>query len=78
MKISNQNIVKREYKRPAIEEVVIDLSITLSSPSTGGEGPIDPDDPDFPDNVGDVQSINYGSESYKQVENPFGGSRPAY
>lgn len=75
MKKSYQHIIKKSYTTPKIEEVEIDVAISLNEMSTkppgepgGGEIEIPPahtsTSPKYP--------TEYRSES------PFGGSRPVY
>lgn len=79
MKKSYQHIIKKSYTTPKIEEVEIDVAISLESPTTGGEGDKDEDDDEFPDNYSGAQSINYGSKTYQSPSSPFGDtSEPRY
>ncbi|ASB49945.1 hypothetical protein [Alkalitalea saponilacus] len=76
MKRTNQYIIKRPYHKPAIEEVVIDMSISLNSP-TDGEGEFDPLSTTSSEETSKNQP-DYGSHQYREASNPFGGDRPQY
>lgn len=80
MKLTSQYNIKKTYRKPAIEEVELDVAITLSG-ITICEGECDELPPDFVDNSFEMEkaskSPDYGSLNYKQAENPFGSS-PKY
>ncbi|WP_132434137.1 hypothetical protein [Natronoflexus pectinivorans] len=76
MNRTNLNITKRPYHKPAIEEVVIDMSISLNSP-TDGEDEFDPLSTSDLDESSKSQP-DYGSHQYREASNPFGGDRPQY
>lgn len=74
MKHIYSHIIKKEYQKPTIEEILIDreMSLVMYSPPPeepgGGEEPLP---------VGNAStSIDYGTNY--QAEAPFGGSKPAY
>ena len=76
MKITSQHNIKKNYRKPAIEEVELDVAITLTG-ITLGEG----EQPDLPFGTPDTQgtkSPDYGSLNFKQAESPFGGKTPSY
>ncbi|WP_026475132.1 hypothetical protein [Alkaliflexus imshenetskii] len=79
MKITSLYNIKKTYRKPAIEEVELDVAITLTG-ITICEGECD-ELPDFTDNSSEMEkatkSPDYGSLNYKQAENPFGNS-PKY
>jgi hypothetical protein len=72
MKHNYQNIIKKTYAKPVIEEVMIDVAISLQSP-TGDPGEDDPiEDPPPLAPLAPKYSTEYKSES------PFGGAEPRY
>lgn len=76
MKLTSQYNIKKNYRKPAIEEVELDVAISLNNP-TPGEG----EHPDLPDDFTSPQatkSPDYGSLNFKQAESPFGGKTPSY
>lgn len=87
MKKSYQHIIKKSYTTPKIEEVEIDVAISLSEISTpipedpdeegggGGGGGIGEGPP-----VADGQDISTAPKYHTEYrsESPFGGSRPVY
>lgn len=82
MKKSILHITKKYYTTPKIEEVEIDREMSLLMVTTPPVEP-DPEDPEepLPEGVGgnSVQSIDYGSQTYKSSSSPFGDtSRPQY
>lgn len=82
MKKSYQHIIKKSYTTPKIEEVEIDVAISLNQPSMGAP-PVDPDDEEGggTENPGDVPNPTSTSPKYPteyRSESPFGGSRPVY
>lgn len=78
MKNSIQHITKKYYTTPKIEEVEIDVAISLNDLSTNppgepGEGGIvNPDDVPATTSTAPKYPTEYRSES------PFGGSTPIY
>lgn len=77
MKKSYQHIIKKSYTTPKIEEVEIDVAISLNEMSTKPPGEGDEDDeidptPPNPTSTAPKYPTEYRSES------PFGGSRPVY
>lgn len=77
MKKSYQHIIKKSYTTPKIEEVEIDVAISLNDLSTKPPGEGDEDDdidptPPNPTSTAPKYHTEYRSES------PFGGSRPVY
>jgi hypothetical protein len=80
MKHNYQNIIKKTYAKPVIEEVMLDYGTILMTPSTGGEGDI-PEDPDIPlapqNPYKSSTTVDYGSRSYEPAKGPFGDG-PTY
>lgn len=81
MKKSYQHIIKKSYTTPKIEEVEIDVAISLNEMSTKppgdpGEGGDIGDGTPGADGQATSTSPKYPTE-YRS-ESPFGGSRPVY
>lgn len=73
MKHIYSHIIKKEYQKPTIEEILVDreMSLVMYSPP-----PEEPENPG-PLPVGKAStSIDY--DTNYQAETPFGGSKPAY
>ncbi len=82
MIFNGPHITKKTYTIPKIEEVEIDAAITILMVTypPGDPDPNDPEEP-LPEGAGEnsVQSIDYGSQTYKSSSSPFGDtSRPQY
>lgn len=76
MKKSYQHIIKKSYTTPKIEEVEIDVAISLSDLSYGAPG-----DPPGPNSAAQNQNTLDSAPKYPteyRSESPFGGSRPVY
>ena len=76
MKKSYQHIIKKSYTTPKIEEVEIDVAISLNEISGEPVTEPDPDDPITDPPVTTSTAPKYHTE-YRS-ESPFGGSRPVY
>ena len=79
MKKSYQHIIKKSYTTPKIEEVEIDVAISLSDLSYGAPG--DPGEGGGIENPGDTPAPTSTSPKYPteyRSESPFGGSTPIY
>jgi len=82
MKKSYQHIIKKSYTTPKIEEVEIDVAISLDQP-TGDPGSDNPgwDDGGEEGEGAETTNINqvsgYQPANYKTTDSPF-GDRPAY
>lgn len=80
MKITSLYNIKKTYRKPAIEEVELDVAITLTG-ITICEGECDELPLGVIDNSSELEKVkkepDYGSLNYKQAENPFGNS-PKY
>ncbi|MDG5800824.1 hypothetical protein QA597_10675 [Marinilabiliaceae bacterium ANBcel2] len=74
MKINKPHIIKRNYKKPSIEEFELDRSMSLMM----GSPPDDPDEDDEVENPPGPENSPLYNNSYKPKDNPFGGSRPAW
>lgn len=75
MKHNYQNIIKKTYAKPVIEEVMIDVAISLQNPT--GEPCVDCDIEDPPPGGSDAPIAPKYSSEYKS-ESPFGGRGPKY
>ncbi len=76
MKLTSQYNIKKTYRKPAIEEVELDVAITLTG-ITPGEGEFDPlEVSEYQENQS--TKPDYGSLNFKQAESPFGGKTPSY
>lgn len=76
MKKSYQHIIKKSYTTPKIEEVEIDVAISLSDLSFSA-----PDDPTVPTVPAQNQNTLDSAPKYPveyRSETPFGGSAPIY
>lgn len=76
MKKSYQHIIKKSYTTPKIEEVEIDVAISLSDLSYGAPG-----DPPSPTGAASNQNTLDSAPKYPveyRSETPFGGSTPIY
>jgi hypothetical protein len=80
MKKSYQHIIKKSYTTPKIEEVEIDVAISLNEMSTKPPG-----EPEGPLGVAPNQNTLDSAPKYPtkypteyRSESPFGGSRPVY
>lgn len=76
MKDNNKHTVKKCYIKPLIEEVMIDVAISLEIGSTPDKDPdedgeIDPNPP-----AGVSSGPNYPTKY--RLESPFGGNSPNY
>lgn len=81
MKKSYQHIIKKSYTTPKIEEVEIDVAISLETPTDGGET-TDPgggtDNPVMPTSIAPKEPT-YDTRSYQSPTSPFGDtSEPRY
>lgn len=79
MKKSYQHIIKKSYTTPKIEEVEIDVAISLNEMSTKPPG--DPGEGGGIEKPGDTPAPTSTSPKYPteyRSESPFGGSRPVY
>lgn len=77
MKKSYQHIIKKSYTTPKIEEVEIDVAISLNEMSTKPPG--DPGEGEI-ENLGDAGTTSTAPKypTEYRSESPFGGSRPVY
>lgn len=80
MKKSYQHIIKKSYTTPKIEEVEIDVAISLNDLSPDPDG--DPGEGGGTENPpgadGQVTSTSPKYHTEYRSESPFGGSRPVY
>lgn len=75
MKHNNQHIIKKSYTKPVIEEVMVDVAVSLQSLSKDPDGDPSKDGPiTNPDDLPSPTSIG---PDY-QIKNPFGGNSPNY
>ena len=77
MKKSYQHIIKKSYTTPKIEEVEIDVAISLNEMS----GKLPPYDPTGPFGAAQNQNTLDSAPKYPveyRSETPFGGSTPIY
>lgn len=78
MKKSYQHIIKKSYTTPKIEEVEIDVAISLETPSMG---PPAEEPPGPPKSAAQNQNTLDSAPKYPveyRSETPFGGSTPIY
>lgn len=76
MKKSYQHIIKKSYTTPKIEEVEIDVAISLNDISPDPDTDPNPDDP-ITDPPGTTSTAPKYPTEYRS-ESPFGGSTPIY
>lgn len=79
MKKSYQHIIKKSYTTPKIEEVEIDVAISLDQPTgdPDGKNEWDDDSEQEPGTTDINQTSGYQPANYKTTDSPF-GDRPAY
>jgi hypothetical protein len=77
MKKSYQHIIKKSYTTPKIEEVEIDVAISLNEMSTEPPGDPGEGEIEIPGDAGTTSTAPKYPTEYRS-ESPFGGARPVY
>lgn len=80
MKHNYQHIFKKTYAKPVIEEVMIDVAISIAMATEPPIPPVEPTDPTDPDGFNPIQQSElstYQSASLPSSTSPFGTS-PEY
>lgn len=72
MKKSYQHIIKKSYTTPKIEEVEIDVAISLNQPTVGEDEKEEPTNPDASTSpYKTLSGPDYREDTYQSPDSPF-------